>query len=210
MADQDNLVQAKADNISLVLYCLGILSGVVEVLQFIEQQGSGKEGLPQGKIVALIVSISLIASAASLALRPRYNTICCRLCFLFSVFSCAFLLSPLVPIKLFWVPYFSCVFPFLHLLQLLPAPLQQYLQQLRWATWKAIRDAAGRAHQAIVRSFEALLPTTSSSVASNSNPGRFTSSSSSSAPALARIIQEGDPQVINVNDNNNSCGGGDI
>ena len=112
----DDSVQARADNISLVLYCLGILSGVVEVVQFITQQGPGGEGLPQEKIVALSASIFLIASAASLALPPLCNIICCRLCFLFSVFSCAFLLSPFVPIELFWVPYIACVFPLLRLL----------------------------------------------------------------------------------------------
>ncbi|XXG55309.1 hypothetical protein AAC387_Pa03g3007 [Persea americana] len=205
----DDSVQARADNITLVLYCLGILSGVVEVVQFIKQQGSGGEGLPQGKIVVLSVSISLIASAASLALRPRYTTICSRLCFLFSVFSCAFLLAPFVPIKLFWVPYIACVFPLLRLLQLLPAPHQQSLQQLCWTTWNAIRGAGWRARQAIFRPLLALLPT--SSVTSNSIPGRSTSSSSSSsAPAPARIIEEGYPHVINVDNNNSISGGGEI
>lgn len=201
----DDSVQAKADNISLVLCCLGFLSVVVEVLQFITQKGSGGEGLPRVKIVALSVSISLIASAASLTVPPRYNIICCRLCLLLSVFSCAYLLSHFVPIKLFWVPYIACGFPLLRLLQLLPASHQQSLQQLWWTTWNAIRDAGCRACQAIFRSLKSLLPTTGT-VTSNSNPGR-SSSSSSSALAPAYIIEEGDAHVINGN-NNTSSGGG--
>ncbi|KAJ8637188.1 hypothetical protein MRB53_011455 [Persea americana] len=192
MAEGD-LVQPEERHSSLGLQGLGILSTVAQLFQTIKQ-GSGGGGGEEKKI-SLIASFSLIAFAASVVLPLCYINICCCISFFFSVLVCAFLLSQFVPDKLFWVPYIACIFPLLHLLQLLPAPLQRSLQQRWWATWNAIVDAACRAHHAIVRSLEALR-STSSSVKSNSNPGRSTSSCSAAAPAGS--MEEGDAyHVIN-------------
>ncbi|XXG55303.1 hypothetical protein AAC387_Pa03g3001 [Persea americana] len=199
MAEGD-LVQPEERHSSLGLQGLGILSTVAQLFQTIKQ-GSGGGGGEEKKI-SLIASFSLIAFAASVVLPLCYINICCCISFFFSVLVCAFLLSQFVPDKLFWVPYIACIFPLLHLLQLLPAPLQRSLQQRWWATWNAIVDAACRAHHAIVRSLEALR-STSSSVKSNSNPGRSTSSCSAAAPAGS--MEEGDAyHVINGNNNNRS------
>lgn len=179
---EGDTVQAKADNISLVVFSFGIMSAIVEVLHLIKQECSGGEG----KIIVLFVTIALIASAASVALRPPYTTICSRISFLFSVLACALLLSPFVPNKLFWVPYLACVFPLLHLLQLFPDPLQRSLQQLWRAPWNAIGDAARGTHHAIVRCLQVhgLLP-------SNGINSAILTSSSSAAPAV-RIVEEVD------------------
>ena len=186
-----NFLHLGAQHFSIGLYGFNMQSAVVGLLQS-TKPGSGSI---EGKIISLSVSFSIFAFAASVALPPRFTTILCRISFFFSVLACSFLLSPLAPHVLFWVPHLACVFPLLHLLQLLPAPLRQSLQQPWLSTWNAVRDAACWVRQA-------LLPI-SSSTTSNGVPERPTSSSSSSA-APERSIEEGDAHAVNGNNNNNN------
>ncbi|XXG55318.1 hypothetical protein AAC387_Pa03g3015 [Persea americana] len=190
MADA-NFFHLGAQHFSIGLYGFNMQSAVVGLLQS-TKPGSGSI---EGKITSLSVSFSIFAFAASVALPPRFTTVLCRISFFFSVLACSFLLSPLAPHVLFWVPHLACVFPLLHLLQLLPAPLRQSLQQPWLSTWNAVRDAACWVRQA-------LLPI-SSSTTSNGVPERPTSSSSSSA-APERSIEEGDAHAVNGNNNNNN------
>eukprot|EP00268_Persea_americana_P041193 TRINITY_DN4101_c0_g1_i10.p1 TRINITY_DN4101_c0_g1~~TRINITY_DN4101_c0_g1_i10.p1 ORF type:complete len:202 (+),score=10.42 TRINITY_DN4101_c0_g1_i10:644-1249(+) len=182
------------DDKSLVFHCFGLLSVITELLQFIEGGSRGGGILPEGKIIPLSMSITLITLAASvsLPLRPLYITICCRLSLCSSLFTCSCLLSPFVPSKLFLVPYIACVFPLLHLLQLLlPDPLQRSLQQIWCDIWKAIRVAACSAYDATVGSLKALLQSSTAATSTASE----TSTSASLAAALS--IEEGNPNVIN-------------
>ncbi|RWR77057.1 hypothetical protein CKAN_00553000 [Cinnamomum micranthum f. kanehirae] len=183
-----NFFHLGAQHFSAGVYGFNMLSAFVGLLQS-TKPGSGSGSIEE-KIISLSVSFSILAFAASVALPPRYTTILCRTSFFFSVLACSFLLSPFVPHVLFWVPHLACVFPLLHLLQLLPAPLRQSLQQPWLSTWNAVRDAACRVHQA-------LLPI-SSSTTSNGVPERSTSSSSSSSSAAPeRGIEEGDADAVN-------------
>ncbi|KAJ8637189.1 hypothetical protein MRB53_011456 [Persea americana] len=161
------------DEISLAFLWFGLASVITGVLS---SGGGGFLPLEGSKIIPVSMSITLIALAASasLPLCLLYITICCRLSICSSALTCAFLLSPFLPGKLFRVPYIACVFTLLHLLQsLLSDPLQRSLQQIWCDTWKAVRGAACSAYDATVSSLKALLesygaPETSTSPYSSS------------------------------------------
>lgn len=183
------------DEISLAFFWFGLASVITQVLL------SGGGLPPEKENIAVSMSIAIIALAASvsLPLRPLYITICCRLSICSSALTCAFLLSPFLPSKLFWVPYIACVFTLLHLLgQLLSDPLQRSLQQICCDSWKAIRGAACSAYDATVRSLKALLQSIRDAT-SNGAPETSTSPySSSPAPAAALSIEEGNPMYQSV------------